>query len=67
MLTSGSSYLSSSELVLTFGLADHAKADTIEVRWPSGQTDQLKDVPADHIITVKEASGLVASTPLAGR
>ena len=67
MLTSGSSYLSSSELVLTFGLADHAKADAIEIRWPSGQTDQLKGVPADQIITIKEGSGIVASTPLAKR
>ena len=67
MLTSGGSYLSSSELILTFGLGDRAKADAIEIRWPSGQTDQLKNVPADQIITVKESSGIVASTPLAKR
>jgi hypothetical protein len=66
-LTSGGSYLSSSELVLTFGLADRTKADAIEIRWPSGQTDQLKDLPADQIITVKESSGIVASSPLAKR
>jgi len=36
MLRSGSSYLSSSELVLTFGLGSSTKADAIEVRWPSG-------------------------------
>jgi hypothetical protein len=34
MLRSGSSYLSASELVLTFGLAQHEKADSIEIRWP---------------------------------
>ena len=67
MLTSGGSYLSSSELILTFGLGDRAKADAIEIRWPSGQTDQLKDVPADQIITAKESSGIIASTPLAKR
>ena len=67
MLTSGGSYLSSSELILTFGLGDRAKADAIEIRWPSGQTDQLKDVPADQIITAKESSGIVTSTPLAKR
>ena len=67
MLTSGGSYLSSSELVLTFGLGDRAKADAIEIRWPSGQIDQLKDVPADQIITIKEGSGIIASTPLAKR
>src|ERR1700719_4540421 len=67
MLTSGSSYLSSSELVLTFGLGDHAKADALEIRWPSGQIDRAANVPADQIITVKEASGIVASQPLAKR
>jgi hypothetical protein len=67
MLTSGGSYLSSSELVLTFGLGDRSKTDAIEIRWPSGQTDQLKDVPADQIITIKEGSGIIASTPLAKR
>ena len=64
---SGGSYLSTSELILTFGLADHAKVDAIEVHWPNGQTDQLKDVPADQIITVKEGSGIIASAPLAKR
>jgi hypothetical protein len=67
MLTSGSSYLSSSELILTFGLGDRAKADAIEIRWPSGQIDRAANVPADQIITVKEASGIVASQPLAKR
>ena len=67
MLTSGGSYLSSSELILSFGLGDHAKAGAIEITWPSGQKDQLKDVPADQIITVKEGSGIIASAPLAKR
>ncbi len=59
-LRSGSSYLSSSELILTFGLGAHTRADAIELRWPSGQTDSLKNVAADQIITVKEKEGIVA-------
>jgi len=39
-----SSYLSSSELILTFGLAQRDKADAIEIRWPSGQVDHLSNV-----------------------
>src|SRR5438270_257219 len=39
MVKSGSSYLSQSELVLTFGLGDKNSADQIEVQWPSGQWD----------------------------
>jgi enediyne biosynthesis protein E4 len=67
MLTSGSSYLSSSELILTFGLGDRAKADAIEIHWPSGPIERAANVPADQIITVKEASGIIASAPLAKR
>src|SRR4029077_14194954 len=66
-LTSGGSYLSSSELVLTFGLGLHAQADAIEVRWPSGQVDKLAKVGADQIITVKEGDGIAAAKPLAKR
>ena len=66
-LCSGSSYLSSSELVLTFGLASHGQADAIEVRWPSGQVDHLANVAADQIITVKEGQGLAAAKQLAKR
>jgi enediyne biosynthesis protein E4 len=67
MLRSGSSYLSSSELILTFGLGAHTQADAIEIRWASGQVDQLKNVAADQIITVKEKEGSIAAKPLAKR
>jgi hypothetical protein len=67
MLRSGSSYLSSSELVLTFGLGSLAQAEAIEIRWPSGQVDRLISVPADQIITVKEGAGITTAKPLAKR
>jgi enediyne biosynthesis protein E4 len=66
-LSSGSSYLSSSELVLTFGLASHKQADSIEIQWPSGQQDHLLNVAANQIITVKEGQGIVAAKPFAKR
>src|SRR6266567_3706734 len=61
MLRSGSSYLSASELALTFGLAHNEKADTIEIRWPSGQIDRLSNVPAAQTITVTEGKGITTS------
>jgi hypothetical protein len=61
MLRSGSSYLSASELVLTFGLAQHDKADAIEIRWPSGQVDRLSSVPAGQTVTVTEGKGITAA------
>ena len=66
-LSSGSSYLSSSELVLTFGLASHKQADAVEIHWPSGQTDHLSKVAAGQFITVKEGQGIVAAKPFAKR
>jgi hypothetical protein len=62
-LRSGSSYLSQSELVLTFGLGSQSKADSIEVRWPSGQIDKLSNVNASQTITVEEGKGIVANRP----
>jgi enediyne biosynthesis protein E4 len=66
-LVSGSSYLSSSELMLTFGLANHTQADTVEIHWPSGQVDTLKNIAADQIVAVKEGFGSISANPLAKR
>ena len=65
MLRSGSSYLSASELVLTFGLAQRDKAETIEIRWPSGAVDRRSNVSAGQTITATEGKGVTASRPYA--
>jgi hypothetical protein len=61
MLRSGSSYLSQSELVLTFGLGAQTKADSIEIQWPSGQLDKLSNVNAGQTVTVEEGKGVVGT------
>jgi len=61
MLKSGSSYLSQSELVLTFGLGASTKVDAVEIQWPSGQTDKLSNIAAGQTITVTEAKGVTSS------
>jgi hypothetical protein len=61
MLRSGSSYLSQSELVLTFGLGSASKADTVEIQWPSGQLDKLSSIMADQTVTVQEGKGVIGS------
>jgi len=58
MLRSGSSYLSASELVLTFGLGARDKADSIEIRWPSGQLDRLSTIPVGATVTITEGKGI---------
>jgi len=61
MLRSGSSYLSQSELVLTFGLGGAAKADLLEVQWPSGQVDKLSNLNSGQTVTIQEGKGVIAS------
>ena len=63
MLRSGSSYLSQSELVLTFGLGAQARADAVEIQWPSGQVDKLSSVDAGQRVTVQEGKGIVDARP----
>jgi enediyne biosynthesis protein E4 len=53
-VTSQSSYYSHNDLRLHFGLGQNEKADVIEIRWPSGQTETLKNVVANQILTIKE-------------
>jgi len=67
MMRSGSSYLSQSELVLTFGLGGSTKADRIDIEWPSGQRDTLRDVPANQMITVQEGSGIKSNQKFRSR
>jgi len=31
----------------------------IEIRWPSGQTDTIKNVSANRVIYIKESAGIV--------
>ncbi|MBZ5562831.1 MAG: CRTAC1 family protein [Acidobacteriia bacterium] len=60
---SGGSYLSSSDLRLHFGLGSRTTIERMEVRWPGGQTEVIKNPPVDRILTVKEGEGLVSAKP----
>ena len=56
---SGGSYISQNDLKLHFGLEKRTVVDLIEVRWPSGAVDTLKNLAANKVVTVKEGKGLV--------
>ncbi len=60
----GGSYLSQNDLRLHFGLGTADKMETVEIAWPSGQTESLRDVPADFIYTITEGGGITARLPL---
>jgi enediyne biosynthesis protein E4 len=55
---SGASYLSQNDLRLHFGLAANDKMSEVNIRWPNGGTEVLRDVPADFIYTVVEGAGI---------
>jgi hypothetical protein len=61
MMRSGSSYLSASELVLTYGLGQLNQAEAVEIRWSSGQVDKLSTVAAGQTVTVTEGKGITAT------
>jgi hypothetical protein len=53
-VSTASGYASSSAGPIHFGLGPANKVDEIEIRWPSGTTQVLKNVPADQVLKVKE-------------
>ena len=59
---SGSSYLSQSELILTFGLNSATKADSVQIKWPSGRVDKLTNVNAGQTVTIQEGKGIVTTS-----
>ena len=63
-MRSGGSYISQNDLRVHFGLGKAEKADLIEIRWPSGQVDTLKDVKANQLIVVEEGKGIVKTQAL---
>ncbi|MCK4761820.1 MAG: CRTAC1 family protein [Candidatus Aminicenantes bacterium] len=51
---SSSGYLSRSDYRLHFGLGKNKKAEKIEIRWPGGKVQVLKNVDANRVLTITE-------------
>lgn len=56
-MTSSVGYASSSHGPVHFGLGEEAKAELVEIRWPSGIVQTLRNVTADRVLSVKETAG----------
>lgn len=63
-LRSGGSYFSQNDLRLHFGLEQAKKVDTVEIRWLSGQVDQLKNLEANQLYVIQEGGRILKSGPL---
>jgi hypothetical protein len=57
---SGGSFFSQNDFRLHFGLGAATRIDLLEIRWPSGTVERLRDLKIDQVITVKEGSGVVS-------
>jgi enediyne biosynthesis protein E4 len=53
---SQSSYYSHDDLRVHFGLGGAQQADQLDITWPSGQTETLKNMAGRRVVTIKEAS-----------
>jgi hypothetical protein len=54
----GSSYLSQSELPVTFGLGKRDKIDRLVIEWPSGRTEEYKNLSAGRTYECVEGKGI---------
>jgi enediyne biosynthesis protein E4 len=66
MVKTGSSYLSQSEMPLTFGLGQASKVSGIEITWPNGAKEKIPGAAAGTTITVQEGRGITRAVPLSG-
>jgi hypothetical protein len=66
MVKGGSSYLSQSELPLTFGLGKPgiAKNLRLQIVWPSGLKDAIPDVKPNQFLTIQEGKRILSSVPI---
>jgi hypothetical protein len=57
----GLSYCSAQDPRILFGLGAQAKVDSLEIVWPSGERQLLRDLPLDQYVTVEEGRGVTPS------
>jgi hypothetical protein len=56
---SGGSYYSQNDLRVHFGLDQTKRVDSVEIRWPSGTVDTLKDLAANRLYVVQEGGKIL--------
>ena len=63
LVKGGSSYLSQSELPVTFGVGKRDRIERVVIDWPSGQTEEYKNLAVGKMYECVESKGI---TPLTG-
>jgi hypothetical protein len=55
---SGGSYISQSDLRIHFGLGERTSVDLLEIQWPSGAVDRLRNIPSDQFVKIVEGGSM---------
>jgi hypothetical protein len=63
-LRSGGSYYSQNDLRMHFGLDRATQADSVEIQWPSGAKDTLKNLAANHLYVVEEGGKILKTVAM---
>ena len=58
-------YYSASDLRIHFGLGEAKKVDVVELRWPSGAVDTLKDLDVNRLYVIEEGGKVLKNEALA--
>jgi hypothetical protein len=59
------SYYSANDLRIHFGLGDAKKVDLLEIRWPSGVVDTLKDLDVNRLYVIQEGGKILKTDAFA--
>jgi len=64
---SSSGYFSHNDMRIHFGLGKAEKVDVLELRWPSGIVEVLRDLKPNQLIYVKEGQGILKTQEFGGK
>jgi hypothetical protein len=63
-LRSGGSYFSQNDMRMHFGLENATKVEMVEIRWLSGQIDQLKNLEVNRLYVIQEGGKILKTEAL---
>jgi hypothetical protein len=61
---SGGSFYSQNDMTLYFGLGKVSAVTRLEIRWPNGEVQEWKDIPANQRLSITEGSPKLSQLPV---
>lgn len=66
VILAGSSFLSSDDVVLIFGLGTSTQADSVNIKWTNGLSETVTNLPANRHYNIQEGSGVIGIQQISG-